>query len=43
MSFAGDFFLRKWFGASATKKADESLDSRQGPEPTARIEAMALT
>ena len=31
------FFLRKWFGASAAKKVDEPLDSRQGQEPTARV------
>jgi hypothetical protein len=34
------FFLRKWFGASVAKKADDSPDSRQGQEPTARIEAL---
>jgi len=37
-----NFFLKKWLGASAVKKVDESLDSRQGPEPTARIEAIEL-
>ena len=40
--FIEDFFLRKWIEASAVKKANELLDSRQGPEPMARKEAVRM-
>jgi len=42
MSFGKEFFLRKWLGASAAKKGDEPLDSRQSQEPTTSVGAMML-
>jgi hypothetical protein len=42
MSFAKEFFLRKWFGTNTAKKIDGPLDSRQSQEPMTSVEAMML-